>query len=437
MTDDSTQTTPPSEETTAANNGVSSDSSMGAAPRTPQTEELVVVMKCLSQLASTCPRFPPPPSSELSRKQLDEKDRWLNRAGFAPCDQSSEEAMEDWLDVQARIVTKFRLSVDLFRELWEAATSTETATVIAGVVPDSTSYEEVISAVVKRLFPRSRYIFHLEDLLYAGKRQATVLAARQWLERHCQRYLRVCRRWGCDPSLSDSRLMHVYYSCLPVAIESRVRIHTPKDLEDLFQYASIVEAEDSRSRTTAMGVFTVGDEETGGAAKKAKIGERVTYPPCKGCGLTNHPYKKCFRKTWRCKNCDMIGHIAPVCPNFVEKDAAGRVVAKVESKKGSTEVTMHKDSTQGDKVNTVDAFIHELRNSIERGREKAQGKREKKREEANLPPAPPRTPHPVGAVHSTEAEDSKPADLIKLLYEAMCAGDLSDEEPEGSSSSSH
>jgi hypothetical protein len=105
----------------------------------------------------------------------------------------SEREFEDWVDGAARKVAKFRMCSVLFHEAWEAV-STQSVAAMMGQVEVPRDHEVMVGAIAKRLFPHSRYVAELEEEIFHGKREATVLEAEHWLITACARYLRLCGR---------------------------------------------------------------------------------------------------------------------------------------------------------------------------------------------------------------------------------------------------
>ena len=46
---------------------------------------------------------------------------------------------------------------------------------------------------------------------------------------------------------------------------------------------------------------------------KGNQGKAQTYPQCKCCGMTNHPYSECRHRDKKCGTCGKVGHLAVMC----------------------------------------------------------------------------------------------------------------------------
>ena len=405
--------------------------SMGAAPRIALDEDLID-FSWLCELAARLPRFPEVPDQATTDAQLLEREKWLRKAQFPPCRIASEDELEDYIDDVARIIMKQRVTPMLFVELWETACSKELAKVVASVETDC-GYEAIVSAVAQNLFPYSEYVFQLEDELFRGARQTSVLATRQWLEERSARYMRLCRRWKHNMSISTTRLRNTYYISLPKNIECKVRREKPNTLSQLYNAACACEGEAKRKGKIGKAhpafpaaLEEVSDDDT--EIRELDIDDSMQQSqqssntsrrmPCKGCGSKEHPYTQCDRKTWRCHTCHKIGHIRKVCPNKVVADAKGKVKVCVEPKPGSANVTTYLDRTQQEKTQTAEAFLQEIRDLLLKRREKAAQKREQKRIKEGKP-APTKISHPVGACCPETKVNQESSQVHNLLVEAQ------------------
>eukprot|EP00921_Rhytidocystis_pertsovi_P024405 GHVQ01039222.1.p1 GENE.GHVQ01039222.1~~GHVQ01039222.1.p1 ORF type:complete len:124 (-),score=17.21 GHVQ01039222.1:258-629(-) len=102
----------------------------------------------LSQLAEGSERFCKVPEETVVSDQLRDRYKVMKEVGqfndFVPV---NEEALEDWVDIQARRVKSRRVCVELFQELWCASATEAVADTIAHEVADD--YEVLVSSAVQ------------------------------------------------------------------------------------------------------------------------------------------------------------------------------------------------------------------------------------------------------------------------------------------------
>ncbi|KAH0487824.1 MAG: hypothetical protein KVP17_004962, partial [Porospora cf. gigantea B] len=112
--------------------------------------------KDLSKLADDAHRFCEPPDQATSNAQLIDRDRVMRQVGeFADFRPTTEKDLEDYVDSHARKIKSRHTCVELFKELWAAASNEAVATTIHNCT--ATDYETLVSDVALKLFPHSRY----------------------------------------------------------------------------------------------------------------------------------------------------------------------------------------------------------------------------------------------------------------------------------------
>eukprot|EP00122_Pirum_gemmata_P001871 Pgem_evm1s1691 len=90
----------------------------------------------------------------------------------------------------------------LFKEAWEGAATQAVAPVIK-LCEETEDYEALVDEVAKELFPVSQYVKEVEKQIFICTRQRTSREANLVLKLLSQRYLRLCDRWGREPTISD------------------------------------------------------------------------------------------------------------------------------------------------------------------------------------------------------------------------------------------
>jgi hypothetical protein len=279
---------------------------LGAAPGRHRASQV-------ESLALRARRFFEDPTEAEREYQLNQRDKMLARLDLKPFQPRSERDFEEWVDVAARKVAKFRMCAVLFQEGWEAVSSQSVAAVV-GQIPADSDHEQMVGEVAKRLFPHSRYVEELEEELFYGKRQATVLEAEHWVISGCARYVRLCIRRGHDIGIGNSRLALAALRTLPEVVENEVRREGGRlTIDNLFTKAYSIEEELRRRHgelpqphgpTPAFPV-----EEQADVPMTRRVRPDRIPGKCKGCGVTGrHFYKDCDKKTWRCYKCNEVGH---------------------------------------------------------------------------------------------------------------------------------
>ena len=370
-------------------------------------------------------------SEEERDRQHEFRDKLLAKLQLKPFSPKSEKDLEDWADDAARKTAKLRVCSLLFQEAWELASSESIGAVI-GQVANFEDQEGLVTEVARRLFPRSRYVEEVEEALFHGKRQASVLEAEHWMMTMSSRYVRLCTRRAHDISIANTRFRIAALRTLPESVENEVRrVLTAGGVADVFCKAYDVEEEIRRRHgelPEPMGVIMTADPDEKMAESGNGSRPRTTYPPCRGCGLSTHFYKYCFAKDFRCHNCLELGHKASVCPNQVVKDNLGRVKSMVKVRPSATELVQKQDATQKDRLMSAEAVLNLLRKVAEKKANRAaEGRRQKKRNSGEAPRKR-RIEHPAGVVQgdeegseeSTESEPSTDEELAQVLRALVC-----------------
>eukprot|EP01071_Lankesteria_metandrocarpae_P011360 Lankesteria_metandrocarpae@DN5437_c1_g1_i1.p1 len=283
-------------------------------------------------------------------KQLEDADKYLKRLKFNSFDPSTEELFEDWIDTAAAMVSRNRVCCQVFQEAWLAVSTQVMAAELQSIV-DATSHEDLVHKFARILFPQSDLARVLEDLLWKGNRQATVLYAKHWLLKTAERYLRICERHGRNVSLSNDRFRECFLVSLPINVENEVRrTQLPNDFTDLLQRAFYCEKEITRNPVLQPVSAFVGEDvemkktelpTSQFSVKKTRFDTKRVFT-CWCYGDEGHPKYKCPFLKARCANCGIIGHTSQVCRNLVQKDELGRIKARAQPKPSGM-VVEHKD----------------------------------------------------------------------------------------------
>lgn len=136
-------------------------------------------------------RFPELTEEECD-KQLQRRDRIMERIRLEPFTLLNEKDFEDWVEKASRQVLRFRVSPALFQEAWEAVSSDHLANVIAAYPP--TNHETLVQAIAQDLFPHRLHITQLEEEFLRGNRRPSVLETREWVCSTLARLIRVAKR---------------------------------------------------------------------------------------------------------------------------------------------------------------------------------------------------------------------------------------------------
>ena len=354
----------------------------------------------------------------------------LARLDFKPFSPKSEKDLEEWVDEAARKAAKFRLSVLLFQQAWELASSESIGAVIGQVIAPE-DYEDLVTEVAKRLFPRSRYVEEVEEVLFHGQRQTSVLAAEHWLMSMSSRYLRLCLRRGHDVSIANSRFKVSALRTLPEPVENEVRRLVSADrVAEIFQKAYDVEEELRRRHgeiPQPLGMVMTAEVDANMSSGHTPPPRRP-YGTCRGCGNDTHFYKNCHARSMRCYKCHELGHISPACPNQVVKDQMGRVTSMVRMKPSATELVQKQDATQKDKLMSAESVLKLLRRVAENKSARAAEGRRQKKDESGKAPRKRRVEHPAGVVQnddeetegSSHSESSADEELAEALLSLVC-----------------
>ena len=256
-------------------------------------------------------RFFDKPSEDERDRQYTIRDKLLARLELKPFCPKSEKDLEDWADDAARKAAKFRLCSTLFQEAWELASSESIGAVI-GQITNTGDHEDLVTEVAKRLFPRSRYVEEVEEALFHGKRQVSVLEAEHWMRTMSSRYLRLCTRRAQDVSIANTRFRIAALRSLPEPVENEVRrVMSAGEADEIFRKAYDVEEELRRrygELPEPLGCSADGRRrpENDGLLWRATR-QRRSYGPCRGCGLSTHFYKDCFARGVQMSQLSAVG----------------------------------------------------------------------------------------------------------------------------------
>ena len=247
-------------------------------------------LSVIRDLGTRVQRFGPLPSKEDEGRQQDVRDKLLARLALPDFRAKTERDLEDWADAAARQVSKYHVCVRIFQESWEAVSQPS----VAAIVGQSTtveSHEALVNDVALRVFPRSQYVSEVEEMLFHGKRQSSVLEAQHWMIEVSARYMRLCARRVNDPSIANTRALRAAQHTLPAAVEDEVlRLGGVLGVDEMFTLAYRVEEEILRRHgilPEPMGqVLAI--ESTGATNSGLIVGSRkpVLRAPgkCQGCG---------------------------------------------------------------------------------------------------------------------------------------------------------
>ena len=169
---------------------------MGAAPRSSSSNG-----ESIPWIPPTRSRFPLQISEKAEDRQLNEREKVLNRIKLEPFSPKTEEQLEDWVDIAAGQISRQNVCLILFQEAWMAAATPAYARRVGNIV-DAENHEDLVSKVALVLFPVSDYVQEVEDKVRQGFRQATVLEADHYCQELLDRYVRLCRRREWEVSIT-------------------------------------------------------------------------------------------------------------------------------------------------------------------------------------------------------------------------------------------
>lgn len=368
------------------------------------------------EIARRVVRFPIDLTEKEVAEQVEKRSKLLLLLDLKPFAPTSEKAFEDWVDAAAVQISSQRLCVAVFRDAWVAVAPPLMATKIRAANISGT-HEELVNDVAQRIRYRLTYVQELEEDVYKPRRAAAVWEARERVENLVARLYRLCQRWKYPFVISSPRLRTLALRSLPQVLEQDIlKITESLDWEALWLRAEGQEAwmlEQCGGRLPEpMHVFVAekrtreGDEDInmqtnrwsqrGGPPRKAM--------KCKCCGSDEHYTKDCPKSHWRCRSCQLVGHIASVCPNVAFKDARGRVETRVEAKPSKTTLTQRKDRTQEERLTSAQATIQAITDQArQRGRVAADRRREKTKD---VPKKRKAVDHPEGIAEEHREEDA-------------------------------
>lgn len=359
---------------------------------------------------------------QVTLSEAEKDDQYLRRMklllqlNLQPCHPTTEEAFEEWVDEAACQITRFQLGVGIFQEAWSAVVPKAYVRAVASI-PVPTKHEELVDKVAKIFFPSGGYVRKLERDLHNPPRAQTVIEARMWVEDSISRFARLCARWGYPMMLSDEHLHEMALLALPRQREQDIRV--------IMEQPTLAQIWDRASKQENLNVWhpavRSGNEpafaanEAAGEARSPKIPKKKkavaaiaaeSEKKCGRCGQAGHSGKQCPKKTWRCYNCNLIGHLASVCKNFAEKDETGRIQTRVEPKPSGTVVKSSKDRFLKDKMASAEATLKGVRLAGDRKRMQATERRANKAAESGHPAKKRRIEHPAGVAQEEEVEEN-------------------------------
>ena len=147
---------------------------------------------------------------------------------------------------------------------------------------------------------------------------------------------------------------------------------------------------------------------------------------CPRCN-TLHEQGQCPYVRLKCNRCEQVGHKATNCRNFVVRDAAGRVVTRVEQRPSATTVTHRQDRTQQDKIVTAEAVMKMLRDAVVERSAKARNARQQRQGRTQPQPASVSDSaatavtfaERVGRQQQVENKDAVMTDAVHALVDAL------------------
>eukprot|EP00921_Rhytidocystis_pertsovi_P024557 GHVQ01039454.1.p1 GENE.GHVQ01039454.1~~GHVQ01039454.1.p1 ORF type:complete len:260 (-),score=38.01 GHVQ01039454.1:391-1170(-) len=128
------------------------NSPMGAAPRNPGED----AFRELLLVAALPDRFGSPPSETVTAKQLEDRDKSMQRVLVENCNAKNEKEIDDWIDDFASIIKQFTLSLDMLKVLWVAKINRNYARHV--LAAEGRTYEELVDSVCRTFFPSSTQV---------------------------------------------------------------------------------------------------------------------------------------------------------------------------------------------------------------------------------------------------------------------------------------
>lgn len=341
----------------------------------------------------------------------------LVQLNLKPCHPLTEEAFEEWVDEAACQITRFQIVVGIFQEAWSAVVPKAYVRAVASI-PVPASYEALVDKVARLFFPSGGYIRKLERDLHNPPRAQSVMEARMWVEDSVARFARLCARWDYPMMLSDEHLREMAMLALPRKREQDIRV--------FLEHPTLSQIWDRASKQENLNVWhpaIQAGNEPGFAANEGQEEESDPKIPkkikatgaanderkCGRCGQVGHANKQCPKRTWRCFNCNTIGHIAAMCRTYVDKDETGRIQTKVEPKPSGTVVKSVKDRFMKDRMATAEATLKAVRMAGDKKRQRVANKKAAKGDGEKNPPKKRKIDHPAGVAQVDESEEESAA----------------------------
>jgi hypothetical protein len=139
----------------------------------------VEVVSLLNSFVQGWNRFPDALNEEEKDRQLNRRDKLIQWMDLPPFRVTDEPAFEDWVDTAAAKAKKFRVCPEIFHEAWQGACGDIVGVIVARAAGDT--HEGIVDSVAKELFSNTRYLRALEEELFLGRRQQSILEAKHWL----------------------------------------------------------------------------------------------------------------------------------------------------------------------------------------------------------------------------------------------------------------